>query len=89
MNEASITLTCYYTQEIETPTVEENLPSGLAELSEEPPVANQFSPDVELKIINLSDDPNIQQATSVNATLPLLEKAQLISLLKEYINVFA
>ena len=48
-----------------------------------------FSLDVELETINLNDDPNVQRPTSVNATLPLLEKAQLISLLKEYIDVFA
>ena len=44
---------------------------------------------MELETINLSDDPNVQRPTSVNATLPLLEKAHLISLLKEYIDVFA
>ena len=44
---------------------------------------------MELETINLNDDPNVQRPTSVNATLPSLEKAQLISLLKEYINVFA
>ena len=48
-----------------------------------------FSLDVELETINLNDDPNVQRPTSVNATLPPLEKAQLISLLKEYIDVFA
>ena len=35
------------------------------------------------------NDPNVQLPTSINATLPPLEKAQLISLLKEYIDVFA
>ena len=44
---------------------------------------------MELETINLSDDPNVQRPTSVNATLPPLEKAQLISLLKEYTDVFA
>nr|POE50281.1 hypothetical protein CFP56_48623 [Quercus suber] len=44
----------------ETPAVEENLPSSLAKLSEEPPVITNFSPDVELETINLSDNPNIQ-----------------------------
>ena len=89
LNEASTTPTCYYIQETETPAVEENLPSSLAELSEEPPAVTNFSSDVELENINLSEDPNIQQPTLVNATLPPLEKAQLISLLKEYIDVFA
>ena len=88
MNEESTTPTCCYTQEKETPAVEENLPNSLAELSEEPPEVTNFSPNVELETINLSDDPNVQRPTSVNATLPLLEKAQLISLLKEYIDVF-
>ena len=48
-----------------------------------------FSLDVELETINLNDDSNVQQPTSVNATLPPLEKAQLFSLLKDYIDVFA
>ena len=69
--------------------IEENLPSSLAELFEEPLTVTNFSPDVELETINLSDDSIVQQPTSVNATLPPLEKAQLISLLKEYIDVFA
>ena len=89
MNEASITPTCYYTQETEIPAIEENLPGSLAELSKESPTVTNFSLDVELESINLSDDPSIQQPTLVNATLPPLEKAQLISPLKEYINVFA
>ena len=66
-----------------------NLLSSLAELFEEPSTVTNFSPDVELETINLSDDPSVQQPTSVNATLPPLEKAQLISLLKEYTDVFA
>ena len=36
LNEASTTPTCCYTQETKTPAVEENLPSSLVELSEEP-----------------------------------------------------
>ena len=59
LNEASTTPTCYYTQETETPVVEENLLSSLVELSEESPAATNFSPDVELESINLSDDPSI------------------------------
>ena len=68
MNEASTTPTCCYTQEKESPVIEENLPSSLAELFEEPPTVTNFSPDVELETINLSDDPNVQRPTSVNAT---------------------
>ena len=89
LNEESTTPTCCYTQETETPAVEKNLPSSLTELSKESPAVTNFSLDVELETINLSDDPNVQQPISVNATLPPLEKAQLISLLKEYIDVFA
>ena len=48
-----------------------------------------LSLNVELETINLSGDPNVQQPTSVNAALLPLEKAQLISLLKKYIDVFA
>ena len=59
LNEASTTPTCYYTQEIETPAVEENLPSSLAEQFEEPSAITNFSPDMELETINLSDDLNV------------------------------
>ena len=52
--------TCCYTQEKDSLAIEENLPSSLAELSEEPPTVANFSPDVELETINLSDDPNVQ-----------------------------
>ena len=89
LNEASTTPTCCYTQETETPAVEKNMPSSLAELSKKSPAITNFSLDVKLETINLSDDPNVQRPISVNATLPPLEKAQLISLLKEYIDVFA
>ena len=89
LNEARTTPTYRFTLETETPTIEENLPSSLAELFEEPPTIANFSPDMELETINLDDDPNVQRPTSVNAALPPLEKAQLISLLKEYIDVFA
>ena len=75
LNEASITPTCCYTQEAKTLAVEKSLPSSQAELSEEPPTVTNFSPDVELETINLSDDPNVQRLTSVNSTLPPLEKA--------------
>ena len=88
LNEASTTPTCYYTQETEGLMAKNNLPSSLIEPSEEPLGVTNFSPNVELETINLSDDPNVQRPTLVNATLSLLEKAQLISLLKEYIDVF-
>ena len=64
------------------------MPSSLAELSEKHPAVTNFSSDVELETINLSDDSIVQRLTSVNVTLSSLEKAQLISLLKEYIDVF-
>ena len=57
-----------------------NLPSSLAELFEEPSTVTNFSPNVELETINLSDDPSVQQPTSGNATFPPLENAQIISL---------
>ena len=69
--------------------VEKNLPNNLVELSEESPTVTNFLPDVELETINLSNDPSVQQPTLVNANLPPLEKAQLISLLKEYTDIFA
>ena len=37
-----------------------NLPNSLTELSKEPPMVTNFSPDVELETINLSDDPDVQ-----------------------------
>ena len=64
------------------------MPSSLAELFEKHPAVTNFSSDMELETINLSDDSIVQRPTSVNATLSSLEKAQLISLLKEYIDVF-
>ena len=88
LNEAITTPTCCYTQETETSAVEENLPSSLAELSEKPSAVTNFSSNVELETINLCDDHNVQRTTSVNANMPPLEKARLISLLKEYIDVF-
>ena len=55
LNEASTIPTCCYTQETETPTVEKNLPNSLAELSEKPLAMTNFSLNVELETINLSD----------------------------------
>ena len=44
--------------------------------------------DVELEVVDLSDDPNVPQTTSINANLSQSEKTQLIALLKEYVDVF-
>ena len=40
--------------------VEKSLPGNLAELSEEPLAVTNFSLNVELETINLSDDPSVQ-----------------------------
>ena len=45
--------------------------------------------DVELEVVNLSNDPNIPRTTSINANLSQPEKNQLIALMKEYADVFA
>ena len=60
LNEAITIPTCCYTQETETSVVEENLPSSLAELSEKSSAVTNFTSDVELETINLSDDRNVQ-----------------------------
>ena len=103
MNEANITSTCYCTQETVAPTehslnniveivalVERSF-NDIAEPCEElPSTPNLTLPaDVELEVIDLSDDPNIPRTTSINANLSQPEKNQLIALLKEYANVFA
>ena len=83
MNEANITLTCYCTQEttalaehslnniVETATPEEHSFDNITEPCEElPPAPNLTLPaDVELEVVNLSNDPNIPRTTSINANL--------------------
>lgn len=43
----------------------------------------------ELEIVNLSDDHNMELPISINPLLTPLEKKELMSLLKEYHDVFA
>ena len=64
---------------------------NIVELCEELlPTPNLTLPtDVELEVVDLSDEPNIPRTTSINANLLQPEKNQLIALLKEYADVFA
>ena len=103
LNEANITPTCYCTQEtaapaeyslnniVETATLEEHSFDSIAKPCEElPPTPNLTLPaDVELEVVNLSNDPNIPRPTSINTNLSQPEKNQLVALLKEYADVFA
>ena len=103
MNEANTTPICCCTQEtaapaehsfnniVETTTPVERSFDNIAELCEElPPTPNlTLLADVELEVVDLSNDPNIPRTTSINANLSQPEKNQLIALLKEYADVFA
>ena len=102
MNEANTTLICCCTQEtvapaehsfnniVETTTPVERSFDNIAELCEElPPTPNlTLLANVELEVVDLSNDPNIPRTTSINANLSQPEKNQLIALLKEYVDVF-
>ena len=44
---------------------------------------------MELEVVDFSNDPNIPKTTSINANLSQPEKNQLVTLLKEYADVFA
>ena len=103
MNEANTTPTCCCTQEtavavenslnniVETTTPEEHSFDSIAEPCEElPPTPNLTLPaDVELEVVDLSNDPNIPRTTSINANLSQPEKNQLVAILNEYADVFA
>ena len=103
MNEANTTPICCCIQEtaaptehsfnniVETTTLVERSFDNIAELCEElPPTPNlTLLVDVELEVVDLSNDPNIPRTTSINANLSQPEKNQLIALLKEYADVFA
>ena len=75
---------------IETTTPAKHSFDNIAEPCEElPPTLNLSLPvDVELEVVNLSDNPNFPWTTSINANLSQPEKNQLIALLKEYVDVF-
>ena len=75
---------------IETAALAERSFDNIAEPCEElPPTLNLSLPvDVELEVVDLSENPNVPRTTSINANLSQLEKNQLIALLKEYVDVF-
>jgi hypothetical protein len=52
-------------------------------------VPNLSPASEELEMINLSNDPNVELPISISSSLSLSEKTQLISLLKEYRDIFA
>uniref|UniRef100_A0A2N9ED87 RNA-directed DNA polymerase n=1 Tax=Fagus sylvatica TaxID=28930 RepID=A0A2N9ED87_FAGSY len=52
-------------------------------------VPNLSPANEELEMINLSNDPNVELRISISSSLTLSEKTQLISLLKEYRDIFA
>ena len=58
-------------------------------LDDVPTVPNLSPASEELEMINLSNDPNVELPISISSLLSLFEKTQLISLLKEYRDVFA
>jgi len=75
----------------ETETPAEHSFDNIAELCEKLlPTPNLSLPaDMELEVVDLSNDPNVPRTTSINANLSQLDETQLIALLKEYANVFA
>jgi hypothetical protein len=58
-------------------------------LEDVPAIPNLSPASEELKTINLSNDPNVELPISISSSLSLSEKTQLISLLKEYRDIFA
>ena len=49
----------------------------------------KISAKEELKVINLSSDPNVHRPVSISASLSVEERMHLVELLKEYQDVFA
>jgi hypothetical protein len=49
----------------------------------------KISAKEELKVINLSSDPNVHKPVSISASLSVEERMHLVELLKEYHDVFA
>ena len=76
---------------VETTALVERSFDNIAEPCEELPQTPNLSllADVELEVVDLSNDPDIPRTTSINANLLQLEKNQLVALLKEYADVFA
>ena len=58
-------------------------------LEDVPAIPNLSPASEELEMINLSNDPNVELPISISYSLSLSEKTQLISLLKEYKDIFA
>ena len=58
-------------------------------LEDVPAIPNLSPASEELEMINLSNDPNVELPISISSSLSLSEKTQLISLLKEYKDIFA
>jgi hypothetical protein len=58
-------------------------------LEDVPAIPNLSPASEELKTINLSNYPNVELPISISSSLSLSEKTQLISLLKEYRDIFA
>ena len=52
-------------------------------------VDSKIIPKEDLEVINLSHDPGIDKPVSISTSLSAVERACLISLLKEYQDVFA
>ena len=59
------------------------------EVIEEPVKKTQIQPKEELKEINLGSELGSQKPVFISSQLTIQEKEQLVTLLKEYINVFA
>jgi hypothetical protein len=49
----------------------------------------KISAKEELKVIDLSSDPNVHKPDSISASLSVEERMHLVELLKEYQDVFA
>ena len=75
---------------VETATPMEHSFDNIAERCEELlPTPNLSLPaDMELEVVDLSNNPNVPWTTSINENMSQLEKTQLIALLKEYADVF-
>ena len=59
------------------------------EVPEEPAKETQIQPEEELKEINLGVELGSQKLVFINSQLTIQENEQLVTLLKEYMDVFA